>query len=99
MASNPLEFHPEAEQEYLTTLGWYRERSINAASKFEAAFAQAIARIQEAPERWPKSFRSCRKYTLHQFPFSIIYRVSSSRLLVLAVAHGHRRPRYWKSRS
>jgi len=31
-------------------------------------------------------------------PFSIIYRVESGRILIVAVAHGHRRPGYWKSR-
>jgi hypothetical protein len=46
MASKPLRFHPQAEQEYLTALAWYRERSLIAAINFESAFGQAIARIQ-----------------------------------------------------
>ncbi len=69
-----------------------------AASNFETIFEQAVARIREAPDRWPVYFRDCRKYALHQFPFSIVYRDFSSHLLVWAVAHGHRRPRYWKDR-
>lgn len=28
MASKPLRFHPEAEEEYLVSLSWYRERSL-----------------------------------------------------------------------
>jgi hypothetical protein len=57
MASKPLRFHPRAEQEYLTSLTWYRERSRIAAVNFEAAVEQAVERIREAPQRWPIYFR------------------------------------------
>jgi plasmid stabilization system protein ParE len=30
-------------------------------------------------------------------PFSIIYRVETDRVLIVAVAHERRRPGYWKS--
>ena len=93
-----LEFHPEAEEEYLTALAWYRDRSPTAGTNFESAISQAIERIGEAPERWPIYFETYRKYTLHQFPFGIVYRVLDSKILVLAVAHGHRRPGYWRTR-
>jgi len=92
MASRPLEFHPEAEQEYLTALAWYRDRSLIAAANFESGFDRAIRRIRGAPERWPIYFTDCRKYTLHQFPFSIVYRDFPSHILVLAGAHGRQRP-------
>jgi len=98
MGDRPLEFHPEAEEEYLSTLAWYRERSLPAAVKFEGAFRRAIQTIKELPERWPVYFTGFRKYTLRQFPFSIVYQSDSSRTLVLAVAHGRRRPGYWKGR-
>jgi hypothetical protein len=98
MASKPLEFHPEAEQEYLTALAWYRERSMVAAINFASEFERATARIREAPQRWPLYFADCKRYILHQFPFSIVYRTFPSQTVVLAVAHGHRRPGYWKSR-
>jgi len=98
MASKPLELHPQAEEEYLTALAWYAERSPVAAANFGKAFERAIRKVQEAPSRWPVYFESCRKYTLHQFPFAIVYRVFPSQILVLAVAHGHRRPGFWRGR-
>jgi hypothetical protein len=61
MASKPLRFHPQAEQEYLTALNWYRERSLTAAISFEAGFAKAVVRIREAPQRWPIYFKDFRK--------------------------------------
>jgi toxin ParE1/3/4 len=98
MAGIPLEFHPDADAEYLSALAWYGERSLQAAEKFAQAFDQAIERIQQSPERWPMYFKRCRRYTLHQFPFSIVYQSSPSRTFVVAVAHGSRRPRYWSDR-
>lgn len=97
MESKPLRFHPQAEQEYLTAVGWYRERSLIAAINFESAFEQAVARIREAPHRWPIYFGDFRKYTLRQFPFSIVYQ-DFSEIVVLALAHGRRRPGYWRDR-
>ena len=98
MASNPLRFHPQAEREYLTALAWYRERSLIAAVNFERAFGLAIERIMGAPYRWPIYFQDFRKYTLRQFPFSIVYQDSPSEVVVFAVGHGRRRPGYWMDR-
>jgi plasmid stabilization system protein ParE len=98
MKSKPLRFHPRAEQEYLTALEWYRERSLLAATTLERVLEHAILKIQEAPQRWPIYFRNFRKYTLRQFPFAIVYRELSSEIVVIAVAHGRRQPGYWEDR-
>ena len=98
MASKPLRFHPQAEQEYLTALSWYRERSLIAATHFESVFDQAVGRIREAPRRWPIYFKDFRKYTLRQFPISIVYQEFPSEIVVFAVAHGRRQPGYWRDR-
>jgi len=45
----------------------------------------------------PNIYR-CRRYILHQFPFSIVYKVRDEDVLALAVAHGHRSPGYWRRR-
>jgi plasmid stabilization system protein ParE len=99
MASNPLRLHPQAEQEYLTALAWYRERSLIAAIKFESAFDQAVGKIMEAPQRWPIYVADFRKYTLRQFPFGIVYQEFSSEVVIFAVAHSRRRPGYWRDRT
>jgi len=92
MANKLLRFHPQAEQEYLTALRWYRERSPIAAINFESAFGHAVEKIREAPLRWPRYFVDFRKYTLRQFPFSLVYQESSSGIVVFAVAHGRGSP-------
>jgi hypothetical protein len=99
MTSKPLRFHPQAEQEYLRALAWYRERSLIAAVNFERAFDQAVERIRDSPQRWPIYVAHFRKYTLRQFPFSIVYQDFPSEIVVFAVSHGRRKPGYWKDRS
>jgi len=98
MGSKPVSFHPEADLEYLSSLAWYKDRSRSAALDFEREFQRAVSAIAGAPERWPIYFSRFRRYSLHQFPFSIVYRVVNETVFVLAVAHGHRRPGYWRKR-
>jgi len=98
MVAKSVTLHPDAEQEYLSSLSWYSGRSPTAAANFEEEFSSAIARIAEAPDRWPSYLNNCRRYILHQFPFSIVYQVLPSGILVFAVAHAHRRPGYWEKR-
>jgi len=98
VANKPLEFHPEAEREYLAALAWYQERSPAAAISFESEFDRALRTIQDAPNRWPIYLAGCRRYIVHQFPFIVVYVIFSSHIVVLAIAHAHRRPGYWRSR-
>jgi plasmid stabilization system protein ParE len=98
MPEEPLALHPEAEQEYRDAYSWYRERSVPAAERFENAVERALRQIQQSPDRWPLSDSRFRKYTLYEFPYSIYYRCDAARTFVLALAHGHRKPGYWKRR-
>lgn len=98
MASKPVRLHPEAGREYLEALAWYRDRSVLVASDFELAVSKAVHAIEAAPQRWPSYFGEFRRYTLHRFPFNIVYQEMLSEVVVLAVAHGRRRPGYWRKR-
>lgn len=99
MASKPVRLHPEAEREYLEALGWYRDRSAVVASDFELALSKAVQAIEAAPQRWPSYFGEFRRYTLHRFPFGIVYQEMLSEVVVFAVPHGRRRPGYWRKRT
>ena len=98
MAVKSVEFHPEASAEYEEAFDWYFERITTTALKFASELARAIGMIAEAPQRWPAGLHGTRKFLIHRFPFAVVYRELSSAIQVLAVAHGHRRPGYWKTR-
>ena len=98
MAAKSVEFLDEASAEYEEAFDWYFARSEAGASNFANELAQAIDMIAEAPQRWPAGPYGTRKFLLHRFPFAVVYRELPSAIQVLAVAHAHRRPGYWKIR-
>jgi toxin ParE1/3/4 len=90
--------HPAAAEEAEEATRWYRERSARAAVQFVEEVNQALDRILAAPHRWPSGPHGTRKFLLHRFPFAVVYRELPSLIQIVAVAHGHRRPGYWKTR-
>jgi len=93
-----LEYLDEALQEAEAAARWYAERSDTAAVGFSDEVDAAESAIARLPEAWPRFDYGTRRSLLRRYPFSIIYRVEADRVLIVAVAHGHRRPGYWKSR-
>jgi hypothetical protein len=58
----------------------------------------AIDKILAAPRRWSAGPYGTRNLLLHRFPFAVVYRELPAAIQFLAIAHGRRRPGYWKSR-
>jgi plasmid stabilization system protein ParE len=98
MPDRQVVFHPDAVEEAAAARLWYAERSQSAADSFLAELDQGIESIANTPERWPLFVHKTRRYLFRRFPFQIVYRVVSDRIEVVAVAHGRRRPAYWRSR-
>jgi plasmid stabilization system protein ParE len=93
-----VRFHEDAAAEYEAAFEWYYLRSEFVASRFAEEMIRAIDMISDAPKRWPMANFGVRKYLLQRFPFAVFYRELPFGIQVLAVAHGRRRPGYWKSR-
>lgn len=98
MTLKRLVLHPAATEEAEAAARWYRDRSRKAAVRFVSEFNQTIEQILTAPHRWPRGPHGIRKIKLPCFPFLIFYRESDDSIQILAIAHGRRRPDYWKSR-
>ena len=98
MSGKPLEIHAAALEELKSAIAWYLERSEPAATSFVAEVDRALEMVVQSPDRWPKGQHSTRRYVLQRFPFALIYREKENVIELLAVAHGHRRPSYWKER-
>ena len=94
-----IEIHEEAVAEARAAREWYEARSDAAAAAFMAELDQALEQIAEFPKAWPPYVSNTRRYLLHRFPFSIVYRKQRRRVQIIAVAHNHRKPGYWKGRA
>ena len=90
--------HPDAAAEAQAAYRWYRERSTSAADAYLAELDQAVESIVENPELWPQYVHGTRRYLLKRFPFYLVYREFAEKIEIIAVAHGRRKPGYWKSR-
>jgi hypothetical protein len=93
-----VRFHSEALAELVEAMDWYGLRSHHAKESFLDEFELAVARIREAPLRWPTYLLGTRKVRLRRFPFALVYDVGVDVAHVVAVAHLHRRPGYWRGR-
>ena len=93
-----LIFHPEAAEEAAAARVWYEERSTRAAESFAAELKRGFDLLQEAPVRWPADGTGIRTMRLRKFPYAIVYALGIEQVNVLAVAHLHRRPGYWRNR-
>jgi toxin ParE1/3/4 len=59
----------------------------------------AIDSVREYPELGASVPYGFRRVLLRRFPFTIIYTVELSLILVVAVAHQRRAPDYWRGRT
>jgi plasmid stabilization system protein ParE len=98
MVAKLLEIHPSAFSDLKSAVSWYLERSEPAAVDLAAEVDRAVALIVESPARWPPGEHGTRKFVLNRFPFAVIYREKLTAVQILAIAHGHRNPDYWKGR-
>lgn len=93
-----VEYLDEAIEEAEAAARWYAERSLSAAAGFADEMDLAVDAIEQNPDAWPQYDHGTRHYLLRRYPFGVVYRVEAARILIVAVAHGRRRPGYWKSR-
>ena len=92
-------FHPDAVEEAAAARLWYEELSPKAVSAFEAELDRSVASLRESPLRWPPDAQGVRRQLMKRFPFALVYRLKLDEVQVVAVAHLHRRPGYWRERT
>jgi plasmid stabilization system protein ParE len=69
-----------------------------AADGFREELRQVIDAVAANPRTWLRSGNRARRYVFLRYPFSLVYILRGDDVEVVAVAHGRRRPGYWRSR-
>jgi len=80
-------FRPEARAEVLSARQWYDQQVRGLGRDFAHAVDSAVASIRENPRAYRQIDVDCRRVLLQSFPYSLIYRVGPSNILVVAVFH------------
>jgi hypothetical protein len=103
LAELTVDFSPLAREEFLHEVRYYAARGQGL--PFIAAIVEALERIRTSPHAGSMMAgnASMRRVLTKRFPFAIVYLIgrpgSSGAPLVIAVAHGSRRPEYWRRRA
>jgi plasmid stabilization system protein ParE len=98
VANIDLVFHPDAAEEYVEALLWYSDRGEWVGEAFEAEVERAPRLISDSPDRWPSVQNRFRRVRTRRFPYSIVYLQRDARIWIVALAHGRRRPGFWRGR-
>lgn len=87
-----------AQAELDEAIAWSTELAPGLGEAFLLEALAAIQLINRFPHAWHPLAPQIRRCRLKRFPYSVVYTADGPDVLVLAIAHQHRRPGYWKSR-
>lgn len=93
-----VRLRPEAEQDLADAAAWYEKQLSGLGHQFLDEVLRTISSIADAPVMYPILHRNTRRALIHRFPFGVFYTVDSTAIVVVAVMHGSRNPRRWKTR-
>ena len=94
-----IEFHELAHEEVREATEWYRERSLQVATRFVAQVERAVERIAADPESYPLMTDSHRYVPVSGFPYILAFDCPAiGTVRIVAVAHTSRRSHYWEDR-
>lgn len=93
-----VRFLETAELELDDAILWYESQVPRLGDAFLVEVLSAATRIAQYPEAWQLLDEGIRRCRLSRFPFGLVYAISGTDILVLAVAHLHREPGYWRDR-
>jgi toxin ParE1/3/4 len=95
-----VSFHPKAEAELDEAAAWYQSKRSGLGKEFRLAVERAVDRISENPQVGSFYGASGFRYVLtRRFPYLVVYAESGQTIWIMAVAHGSRKPGYWKDRT
>jgi plasmid stabilization system protein ParE len=98
MKRKRLRIHSQAQQEISEAFDWYFKRNSEVAAAFLTEIGTSLAQIASQPHLYPIYTKNTRRRVLVKFPYSVIFQEKDDIILVVAVAHAKRRPRYWRGR-
>ncbi len=93
-----VEFHPEAEAEFVAAARHYEGQAENLGTDFIAAVERSYQRLNTFPESGHPFGRRLRRILVPGFPYGLLYHADPDRIFIVAVAHVRRRPGYWRHR-
>jgi hypothetical protein len=92
-------FLREAQTEFLNAITYYEGEQPGLGRRFKEEVDRSVVWIASHPEVCRMRDGGYRRLNLRIFPYYLPYIIRGSITWILAVAHKHRQPEYWISRS
>ena len=93
-----VRFLIQAQLELDDAVAWYNQRSEGLGQVFLDELDGVVRRATRFPLSCPEIEVGIRRGLIPRFPYGLIYGIDDDTIVVIAVAHLHRRPRYWIER-
>jgi plasmid stabilization system protein ParE len=94
-----IEFLKAAQTELDQAFEWYETQQKDLGVQFLNEFDAAIRRIISYPESYILIEKNVRRCLIKCFPYGILYGIDADKIVVIALAHLHRKPDYWIDRA
>ncbi len=96
-------FHDDALAEAEQAAEWYSRQKPGLGDEFSNALDRSVRDILSDPTRLPRLETApktidVRRILMDRFPYKVIFEIVGDEVVILAVAHGSRRPNYWIKR-
>jgi toxin ParE1/3/4 len=93
-----IRWHEAAEAELYEALGFLELRAKGLGRRLLGEVRRTSARLSELPSLGSQIRPGVRKLPMRTFRYSLVYSIDDQGILILALAHGSRRPDYWSGR-
>lgn len=87
---------PEARQEIMSVLEYYRAQSAHLKRMFADDLRQALQSILDEPKAWTPFGPSMRKRNLYQFKYGIVYELAPPYINVITFINLRGDPKQWR---
>ena len=92
------EFLTEARDEFWEAALYYESKEAGLGVRLRDEISHVIERILTDQYIWRERAGGYRRVNCQVFQYYVAYFIRAEKVVIAAVAHGHRRPDYWKDR-
>ena len=94
-----IEFHPEAETEFIESALFYESRVAGLGYRFIHEIAYHTNLLLTHHELGEVYQGRLRQLVLAHFPYTLIYTIKPECIRIIAVSHQNKRPGFWNNRT
>ena len=84
----------KAQIEIELSVDYYNLQKKDLGNIFKNNIMYFILNIKEFPNLYPNVDKDIKRCLLHKFPYSIFYTIRDDKIIILSVAHQHKKPKY-----